>query len=486
MLDIINNDVTNGSQRLVKITNNNPGPEQDMIEMLLNPNVTSQFLEFQQLGGIGTVGRINSDGSASFRGLSLGQIASSLTPDILQIETTEDDGISVIGDASGDIYLKLINNSEHKIFNDFNSDDLVLEAESGENINFKDGNTINMAIKSNGDVGIGTTSPITKLQATIAGTDGIMVLGTSTGDPFFRLQNGGAQHTFYSDFSKNNDLTIENGVNENIVLNNGNETRIHIDAISGNIGIGDTTPSDALDIDVSGFDGLSVNGDGTADPFLKITNNGFEHFIYTDNSESDRFVMQSEANKDLAFNTGLSTRMHIEASNGHIGLGTESPEMALHIAHDNTVNDGFMLENNNTNEKWQLRVYSTDDLQLWNDLFLRGTFNNVSGAYSFVSDRRLKKEITPLSSMMDKIKLLNPTQYKFKNDDTNKICFGLIAQEVLTVFPEVITIQENSGEIKDLHTVSYTELIPILIKGMQEQQDQIDTQQKLIEKLLKG
>jgi len=485
ILQMVNTNNSGGIHRLLQINNPNPGQNQDMIEMNLDSSVMSQFMEFQVLPN-GIVGKINSDGSASFKSLGIGDnILSSSPTDLITIESTGNNGMSIIGDDSGETYIKLINNKEHKIFNDFNSDDLVLEADAGENINFKDGNTINMAIKGNGDVGIGTNNPITKLQTTVAGTDGILVLGTSTGDPFFRLQNSGAQHTFYSDFSKNNDLTIESGINKNIVLKTGNTDRIFIDAISGNIGIGDISPSDALDIDVNGFDGISVNGDGTSDPFFKITNSGLEHFIYSDNDESNRFVMQSHIGRDLAFNTGLSTRMHIESSTGHIGMGTETPEMALHIAHDNTVNDALMIENNGTNEKWQIRVHSNDDLQIWNDLNLRGTFNHVTGAYTFVSDKRLKKDITQMKSTIGKINMLKPSQYKIRSDASNKICFGLIAQEVKEIFPEVVSIQKNSGPIDDLHTISYTELIPILIKGMQEQQAQIEAQQKLIDNLLK-
>jgi hypothetical protein len=62
---------------------------------------------------------------------------------------------------------------------------------------------------------------------------------------------------------------------------------------------------------------------------------------------------------------------------------------------------------------------------------------NGSGGvlYTMTSDLRLKKDITNMNSMVEKIKMLKPSNYKWKSDDSSS--FGFIAQEVYNVFPEL-------------------------------------------------
>jgi hypothetical protein len=62
--------------------------------------------------------------------------------------------------------------------------------------------------------------------------------------------------------------------------------------------------------------------------------------------------------------------------------------------------------------------------------------NGASGVlYTLTSDSRLKKDITNMNSMVEKIKMLKPSNYKWKSDDSSS--FGFIAQEVYNVFPEL-------------------------------------------------
>jgi hypothetical protein len=55
--------------------------------------------------------------------------------------------------------------------------------------------------------------------------------------------------------------------------------------------------------------------------------------------------------------------------------------------------------------------------------------------YQTSSDLRLKSDIIEMESMIEKIKMLKPSNYKWKEDDANG--FGFIAQEVYNVFPEL-------------------------------------------------
>jgi S-adenosylmethionine:tRNA-ribosyltransferase-isomerase (queuine synthetase) len=64
-----------------------------------------------------------------------------------------------------------------------------------------------------------------------------------------------------------------------------------------------------------------------------------------------------------------------------------------------------------------------------------------------------------------------------KDQKDSRRNLGFISQEVQEIFPSITHYVKES----DLLTLSYTELIPILIKALQEQQDIIETQNSKIE-----
>jgi hypothetical protein len=101
-----------------------------------------------------------------------------------------------------------------------------------------------------------------------------------------------------------------------------------------------------------------------------------------------------------------------------------------------------------------------------------------------LSDKNLKKEIYDLDDTLDKLLNLRPVKYKMFSKKEysevigkdsisglsieNKSQIGLIAQEVQEILPEIV---EQFGD--GLLGIKYTEFIPILIKGLQEQQKEI-------------
>jgi hypothetical protein len=77
----------------------------------------------------------------------------------------------------------------------------------------------------------------------------------------------------------------------------------------------------------------------------------------------------------------------------------------------------------------------------------------VSGDLNDTSDQRLKKDITTIGDTTAKLKQLNPVNFKWKENDT--VSEGFIAQEVETIFPELI----NTGQVipnEELDTAGMT------------------------------
>lgn len=145
-----------------------------------------------------------------------------------------------------------------------------------------------------------------------------------------------------------------------------------------------------------------------------------------------------------------------------------------------------------------------------------GYFNGdvtITGTLVQPSDRKFKKEIKPLSSALEKINLLTPVSYYYENMNSNinlpsRLQYGFIAQELETVFPELVvnqtidappvyptedvksgikeiddnlksstaanTTQNNTnGQKEEFKGINYTGLISILTEGIKEQQEQI-------------
>lgn len=97
------------------------------------------------------------------------------------------------------------------------------------------------------------------------------------------------------------------------------------------------------------------------------------------------------------------------------------------------------------------------------------------------SDRRYKEHIKDIESCLSDVIKLNPVTFnwkkevKFYNPDLQ---YGFIAQDVEEIFPELI--QDDETGYKSVNTNAF---VPMLVKCIQEQQEQIESQQKTIESL---
>ena len=107
--------------------------------------------------------------------------------------------------------------------------------------------------------------------------------------------------------------------------------------------------------------------------------------------------------------------------------------------------------------------------------------NTVNFDYPIVqpSDSRLKDNITPISTPVDKIKSLRGVEFDWNSGEqvgTHDV--GLIAQDVEAVLPEAVTTQEDGYK-----NLAYTKVIPLLVEAMKEQQAMIEALKAEIELL---
>ncbi len=92
------------------------------------------------------------------------------------------------------------------------------------------------------------------------------------------------------------------------------------------------------------------------------------------------------------------------------------------------------------------------------------------------SDRRLKNNIKPIRYGLEEVLKMQPVSYNWKQDGKSKI--GLIAQDVQALVPEVIEGKETPKEYLGMN---YAELVPVLIKAIQQQQEIISKQEKKLQ-----
>jgi hypothetical protein len=90
------------------------------------------------------------------------------------------------------------------------------------------------------------------------------------------------------------------------------------------------------------------------------------------------------------------------------------------------------------------------------------------------SDIRYKKQINTLNNSLSNIQKLRGTDYYWKDENkSQKLQFGVIAQEIEEVFPNLV--HTNSEGYK---SVNYIGLVPVLIEATKEQQTIIDNQKE--------
>lgn len=95
----------------------------------------------------------------------------------------------------------------------------------------------------------------------------------------------------------------------------------------------------------------------------------------------------------------------------------------------------------------------------------------VSGKFSNPSDRRLKKNIKPLSSSLEKILKVKGVSFDWKDEKTQKNngnTYGVIAQDLEKVYPELVSKGKHTTKLKDARSVNYMGLIAPLIEATKE------------------
>ena len=137
--------------------------------------------------------------------------------------------------------------------------------------------------------------------------------------------------------------------------------------------------------------------------------------------------------------------------------------MHMHLRHDSYFGIGGWSA---STWRWYVRM-NTGDM-------------TAAGNVTAYSDIRLKEEIEPLQGSLDKLLGLNGVSFRWKDlpdvvGHPGQKDFGIIAQEVEQVFPEVIHESPHESPEGDAYkTVAYDKLVPVLIEAIKELKAEIE------------
>jgi ribosome biogenesis protein Tsr3 len=369
-----------------------------------------------------------------------------------------------------------------------------------------------MLIDAGGNVGIGTTSPTSKLH--VVGDGDTVTLQKSNNVPALAFLG-----------TSTNKSVIEGGDTFNFYT--GGSSRLHI-TNGGNVGIGTTSPSGRLHVYQAAATDTYLES-GTSGTTGKLI------FKTSDNSDLNKYIMQEayymlfngHANEGFKFRDSAGTTLMTiyGTSNtyaGRVGIGTTAPAFPLDVNGpgrfvsnassralylvQNSVNAGNIIQfRDQSNADIGEIVYRNNQYYVYSNaiggyimygdpstgnvgigygttsykLDVGGTIRATGDVIAY-SDARVKENVQTVENALSTITSLRGVTYTRNDNEDKSRKVGVIAQEVLPILPEVVQ-QDNEGN----YSVAYGNMVGVLIEAIKEQQQQIDELKYLLQTINK-
>ena len=220
---------------------------------------------------------------------------------------------------------------------------------------------------------------------------------------------------------------------------------------SGNVGIGTSSPNGPLDVNAT-IPRVVMSISGTAKGQMNIAGSAMN-------------LTANDATYPMTFNTGGGERMRIDSS-GRVLVGVTSGNQNLIVKSASGAAAASLIA--------QAAAGSPSDLLYFygsNGSTLLGYigYNGTIVTYNATSDYRLKDNVKPMESVLEKISLLKPCIYTWKSNNSNGQ--GFIAHELAEVFPEAVSGSKDElfedGSMKP-QGIDTSILVASLTKAIQE------------------
>jgi hypothetical protein len=110
----------------------------------------------------------------------------------------------------------------------------------------------------------------------------------------------------------------------------------------------------------------------------------------------------------------------------------------------------------------------------------QAVFVDSDGVLGFtVSSRRVKHDIKPMDKASEALYALKPVTFKYNSDKSGMTCFGLIAEDVAEVNPQLV-LRDKKGEVS---SVRYEQINSMLLNEFLKEHKKVEEQQASISQL---
>jgi hypothetical protein len=324
---------------------------------------------------------------------------------------------------------------------------------------FSTNNTERMRILSSGEVGIGTSSPVQKLS--VVSSAGTPASFTSTGTSVvLALTNSGAT-TYIGNDSTSGSFIIQTPASSF-------STKLTVDN-TGNLGLGTTSPADTNNFGRS----LDIRSSTGAASYFRDSDDASKYALAGFfGADSNAYYGSWGTSTGVLFYSSGSERARIDSSGNLLVGKTASGDTTLGIQ---IMPSGITYFNRSgsTNADTTLHVYSTGAAAYRFYVGMGGTVYATSTTISAISDIRYKENVRDLDVGLDAVMALKPRLYDWKEGKGADIknARGFIAQEFEEVFPDLIDEwKDPAPEGEAPYKSVRQDLIPVLVKAIQEQQ----------------
>lgn len=360
-------------------------------------------------------------------------------------------------------------------------------------------------INSIGDFGVGTTSPTNFQQYGYGPT--IETRG-GNGGSFLVSNSDASAKGVLTQYSSQGHTYLKSLTNHSLIFGTYDIERVRIDT-SGNLGLGTSAPAFRLDTATNGAVisgtatiGSNMYGMRLSNSTTATTNNAVGLWFSTGPHQagiaSFRPAADSGWETALAFYTHPTTtggldncyeamridgsgNLYVRGNNYYLGTSANNTNCTMQLYGSDASGQGSWIEGKGgtgASNAWFIGSYSVPlGGANYNTFLVRaGSSGGVyvsPGATSWtsVSDETRKIIIEPIIDAATKVSTLRTVIGRLKTDDESVRRPYLIAQDVQAVLPEaVIQTQDEEGQVLGL---SYTEVMPLLVAAIKEQQEVI-------------
>ena len=342
-----------------------------------------------------------------------------------------------------------------------------------------------MLIDVNGNVCVGTTTPVSNCRLTLQSSNTARFAitdGTTTANIW---PTGG---NLYISTETASDLILITNANERMRILSG-----------GSVGIGTTSPIEKLHVlgnihiqseaDSLGGGGLYLGISNSRNISIRqtSTNKNFAVDTYNDSeSWQNRITILNSGGallvgKTVGYGTGTAENNTLQLKS-FLVFGSDNTGSASNrnwnISTNGSAAGNMDWTVGSTNTGWPNFAYR---LQLTSS----GSLNNTTGTYGTISDLRLKENISDARNYLDDLLKLRVVKYSLKEESSDFATkIGFIAQEVEQVFPNLVDQSDISYDGGDgIRSVKTSILIPMLLKSIQELSDIVKRQENRIKQL---